>query len=204
MARLDGSPLRARGRDVTQGIAYIAVVSALYSRGDWEVLAEALADAQDGDGRLLQALYDNYVHRAPDGTFDNLFESLIAINCLDDPGPTDLAFPERFAEELARDYPRLGRASGPGYVCNFWPARLAAPLRVTGAGAGPIVVVGTTGDPITPIESTRRLAEELEEGVLVTVEADEHTGYGTNRCIVRAVDQYLLDLTVPEAGLVCR
>ena len=66
------------------------------------------------------------------------------------------------------------------------------------------MVVGTTGDGITPLESTRLLAEDLEEGVLVTVEAEGHTGYRRNRCITRAVDAYLTDLTLPAAGLVCR
>ena len=65
------------------------------------------------------------------------------------------------------------------------------------------MVVGTTGDAITPLESSQRLAEALEEGVLVTVDAERHTGYGENDCITDAVDDYLVDLTVPAAGLVC-
>ena len=77
------------------------------------------------------------------------------------------------------------------------------PITVTGAGAGPIVVVGTTGDPITPIESTKRLAAELEDGVLVTVVGERHTGYKLNGCGTQAVDDYLIDLKVPQEGLVC-
>ena len=43
-----------------------------------------------------------------------------------------------------------------------------------------------------------------EDGVLVTVVANQHTGYGLNKCINSAVDDYLVDLTVPKAGLVCK
>ena len=79
----------------------------------------------------------------------------------------------------------------------------AGSVEITGAGAGPIVVVGTTGDAATPLESSRAMADALEEGTLVTVEADQHTGYGVNECVIDAVDDYLIDLTVPEPGLVC-
>ena len=65
------------------------------------------------------------------------------------------------------------------------------------------MVVGTTGDAITPAREHQRLAEALEEGVLVTVDAEQHTGYGVNDCVTDAVDDYLVDLTVPAAGLVC-
>jgi len=63
--------------------------------------------------------------------------------------------------------------------------------------------VGTTGDPITPLESSRSLAEALDDGVLLTVEAERHTGYGVNRCSIRVVDSYLVELVTPEVGTVC-
>ena len=90
------------------------------------------------------------------------------------------------------------------YNCIYWPVPQKPPVKLTGAGAGTIVVVGTTGDPITPLESTTNMAAALEGGVLVTVDADQHTGYRVNDCIVTAVDDYLIDLTAPQAGLVCK
>ena len=42
-------------------------------------------------------------------------------------------------------------------------------MPITGAGAGPIVVVGTTGDPATPLAGTRVMADTLEDGRLVVV-----------------------------------
>ena len=76
-------------------------------------------------------------------------------------------------------------------------------MVITGAGAGPIVVIGTTGDPATPLSSTENMAKALEDGVLVVVVADQHTGYGVNSCVNDAVDQYLTDLVVPQNGLRC-
>jgi pimeloyl-ACP methyl ester carboxylesterase len=203
LADLEERPLDLDGREIGQGIAYTAIISALYNRDAWPILAESLARAQDGDGTGLAYLFDQYVERDDSGSYANTFEALIAINCLDDPGPTDVDFPDRLAPEFERLAPRLGEASAYGYYCTFWPARPTERLTITGAGAGPIVVVGTTGDAITPLESSRRLAEALEEGVLVTVEAEKHTGYGANDCINTTIHDYLVDLTVPPEGVVC-
>ena len=74
---------------------------------------------------------------------------------------------------------------------------------MTGAGAGPIVVIGTTGAPSTPLQSTARMAETLEDGRLVIVEAEQHTGYGVNRCVVDVVNRYLVDLEPPDDGTEC-
>jgi hypothetical protein len=65
-------------------------------------------------------------------------------------------------------------------------------------------VVGTTGDPATPLSSTENMADALEDGVLLVVEADQHTGYGVNDCSYETIDGYLVDLEVPEDGFVCK
>ena len=65
------------------------------------------------------------------------------------------------------------------------------------------MVVGTTGDPATPLSSTEKMAETLEEGVLLVVVADQHTGYGVNQCSYDTIDGYLVDLIVPENGTRC-
>ena len=76
-------------------------------------------------------------------------------------------------------------------------------VPITGAGAGPIVVVGTTGDPATPLASTRVMADTLEDGRLVVVTADQHTGYGVNDCGDDVVHRYLIDLEVPAEETSC-
>ena len=63
--------------------------------------------------------------------------------------------------------------------------------------------MGTTGDPSTPLSSTENMAKSLEQGVLVVVEADQHTGYGVNDCSYDVIHEYLVGLTVPEYGFRC-
>ena len=48
------------------------------------------------------------------------------------------------------------------------------------------------------------MADSLEDGRLVIVEADQHTGYGVNRCVIDVVNDYLIDLVAPEDGTECR
>ena len=85
----------------------------------------------------------------------------------------------------------------------MWPVKQAKKVVVTGKGAGPVIVIGTTGDPATPIESSRNAAKALEQGIFLTVKADQHTGYGVNTCVVDTVDKYLIELVVPPNGKVC-
>jgi hypothetical protein len=179
-------------------------VSGLYVQEYWPVVTRALAAAEKGDGSALLQLYDTYVERESDGTWTNSFEDLIAINCLDDPGPKDPSFPDSYATQLEALSPHFGAWAAYSYNCIYWPVPQKTPLKLTGAGAGPIVVVGTTGDPITPIESTKAMADALEQATLVTVDANQHTGYGTNECVVQAVDTYLIELQVPQKGLECK
>ena len=74
---------------------------------------------------------------------------------------------------------------------------------MTGAGAAPILVVGTTGDPATPYRWAESLADQLESGVLVTYEGEGHTAYGEHACVDKTVDAHLPEGAVPAAGPRC-
>jgi pimeloyl-ACP methyl ester carboxylesterase len=189
---------------VTQGVAFTAVAQAMYSDSNWPQLEQALADAQQGDGSGLLQLYDDYYQRKEDGSYGNELEAFLAISCLDDPGSTSIKEVEAAVPDYVAVAPRLGANFGYGYSCALWPVKPAIKIDVTGKGAGPIVVIGTSGDPATPLASTRKMAAALEQGVLLIVEANQHTGYGANECINTAVDSYLINLTVPVNDTICR
>lgn len=206
MEQLDTEPLEVEPDrpPVTEGVLLFAVISALYDDSKWPDLAEALAAARDGDGAGLLDAYDEYLLRLPDGSYGNEFEALLAINCLDDPGPTDHDEVDALNAELEVAAPLLGQFQSLPYICADWPVRLDDErVFVDGAEAGPIMVIGATGDPVTSIESSGKMADALEEGFLVTVDADQHTAYGETDCGDDAVHDYLIDLVVPEGELVC-
>jgi pimeloyl-ACP methyl ester carboxylesterase len=205
VADIDGGHYpTAPGRpELTQGITYTAVIDALYAKERWPALEEALDDASKGDGAALLALYDEYYERQPDGSYSNLLESFTAIDCVDDPGPQTIAGVDEYNDEYLAIAPRIGPAFTHGYSCVGWPAAAPALPRIDGAGAGPVVVVGTTNDPASPFESSKSTAEALEGGVFVAVTGEGHLGYAQSACAQDIVDAYLINLDVPDSDVVC-
>ncbi len=207
MAKMDENPLPALEDrpKLTRGAALQGVAEAMYSDADWPTLAVALDEAQDGDGSGLMGLYDRYFERQRDGTYDNSLEAFNVISCMDSTERPTVAESDAFAAQMMQAAPRLSPATIGSYSCTFFPPSDDPRVAITGAGAGPIVVVGTTGDPATPLASSRAMAHALEDGVLVVVQANQHTGYNVNDCVNEAVDDYLVDPTkVPANELFCK
>ncbi|MFZ9017758.1 MAG: alpha/beta fold hydrolase [Ilumatobacteraceae bacterium] len=207
MVSLDAAPIPAGDPTrplVNRDVATTAVIVAMYDDASWPQLARALADARDGDGAGLMRLHDSYYRRRPDGTYDNFLEAFPVISCAD-------AAERRTVEEIDADSgrysevaPRLvPEGSLGGYTCTFLPPSLDPRIEITGDGAPTILVIGTTGDPSTPLDSTIRMANALDDSRLVVVVADQHTGYGVNSCVIGAVNDYLVALEPPEDGLRC-
>ena len=72
-------------------------------------------------------------------------------------------------------------------------------------GAAPIMVVGTTRDPATPLVWARVAGQAARQrGVLVKRDGDGHTGYRSgNTCVDSTVESYLVHGTVPTAEVDC-
>jgi len=208
MSSLDANPLpSADGRPpVNLTIAIAGVNQAMYTSALWPQLEKALADAQDGDGAGLLALYDMYFDRSPDGTHGNGLEAFQAIYCMDHAERLTVAEEDARVPEFLAVAPRVAPATVGSYSCTFFPPSTDPRIAITGAGAGPILVMGTTGDSATPLAGTKRMADTLQDGRLVIVTGDQHTGYDVNNCSRSAVDEYLIDPVghAPADGTECR
>ena len=78
------------------------------------------------------------------------------------------------------------------------------PLDIRGEGAAPLLVLGTTRDPATPLKWAEALAAQLDSAVLLRRDGDGHTAYNAgNECIDTAVEDYLIDGTVPDNPTDC-
>jgi pimeloyl-ACP methyl ester carboxylesterase len=191
------------------GAFYTAVISALYDKQyGWPTLAEALHQAQHGDGSLLLQLADDYNGRHDDGTYDNINQAIGIILCDDrhDPVPSF----DDFAAEYHRDvaaYPFLGRYVGSTMLgCDPRlprpaPSETLGDVRV--AGTRPILIVGTTDDPATPYAGAEDLTGRIAGSRLLTFESTEHTAYPKRTCISAAVNAYLVDGKLPPRGKRC-
>ncbi len=188
---------------VNQSVAFTAISEAMYSSTSWSELESALAAAQKGDGAGLLSLYDSYYQRQPDGTYGNELEAFYAILCQDDPGPLTVEATDAYLPQFEAAAPRLAHGFTGGYGCAFWKAKPDPRIDITGKGAGTIVVIGTTGDPATPLASSRKMADALEDGRLIVVTANQHTGYGVNECVNNAVNKYLISAKVSWQEKAC-
>jgi hypothetical protein len=153
----------------------------------------------------MLSLSDSYTQREPNGEYSNEFEAFLGIGCLDAPSPTidELA---TMADDIATDAPFFGASTAwLSAPCALWPVPAdTTPGPVTAKGAPPIVVIGTSNDPATPLKWAVSLADELESGHLIVHEGEGHTAYAQgNDCVDKAVDDYLVDLKVPKDGLRC-
>ncbi|MGA4844502.1 alpha/beta hydrolase [Streptomyces sp. G45] len=211
LAELDEKPAPTTegDRELTKELALTAIGATLYEGEDgWKFLAQALGEViEDGTGDNLLMLADLYNGRDDKGRYSNMHAAHAAITCADTARRYTRA-------DVAAHRPAFEKASpvfGPSQVdgllgCSQWPVRGTADKpQVAAPGAAPILVIGNTGDPATPVAGARRMAERLGKGVGVTltVRGEGHGTYGDNRCATKAVDAYLLDGETPADGTVC-
>ncbi|MFE1210344.1 alpha/beta hydrolase [Streptomyces albidoflavus] len=210
LKRIDGGPLpTASGRKLTESHALTGIINTLYSELSWPRLTEALDQAERGSGTALLRLADAYNDRDEQGRYGTQGHAQRAISCADDPGRPTPEEARKLLPEFRSISPVFGEflAWDTAGWCHEWPVDgVAEPPGVAAKGASPVLVVGTTGDPATPYEGARRLADGLGEGVgvLLTHRGEGHGAYGSGSgCVDRTVDAYLLDGTVPKDGKEC-
>jgi pimeloyl-ACP methyl ester carboxylesterase len=191
-------------RQATSGLVLNGIRSALYQPSAWPQLAQSLAAARNGDSAGILTLADTYTGRNDDGTYTNVVDANLAVTCAD----TD----ERFTADQVRTvladwnakYPLFGADAALGlYTCSPWQAPRTPLPVVDAAGSAPVLVIGTQGDPVTPLPGAQALSGELENGTLLIWAGNGHTAYPKTDCVTAAVNAYLVDLVVPADGTAC-
>jgi len=144
---------------------------------------------------------------APANTYDNEDEAQLAIACSETDNPRN---PHRWAPvaRLAdRQAPYFGALwTFLSQACATWPARdsdryLGPFDRPT---AAPVLLVGTTHDPLVPFSGVERLARELPNATLLTLDSPGHLETNvSSACVRRAVERYLIAATLPPPATVC-
>jgi pimeloyl-ACP methyl ester carboxylesterase len=205
-ARVTSQPEAVGSRRLGAGEFFEGLASGLYSPDDWPSLRIALSEAKNGNGSGMLLFSDNLTERHPDGSYSNLVESNIAINCIDRPWPRSLSSYQASAKAFAKTAPDFGAAIEYGSLpCAYWkvpPVETNHP--VAAPGAPPILVIGTTRDPATPYVWAQSLAKQLSSGVLLTFDGDGHTAYlRGDSCVDSAVNAYVTSLRLPKAGTRC-
>ena len=132
-ARAERAPLATlRNADRTvNGTRFDAgVLGALYAgRAGWKALAQALADAEDGNAATLLGYADAFVDRESAGTRHQALDAFWAITCLDGPPVGDVAAAARLEARAARGAAagRVPRQLQPAVLDVARPSRRTAP-----------------------------------------------------------------------------
>jgi len=208
--RLARAPLPAPGQGdttaVTEGDLDLATLTYLAAPSLAPNYPDALQAALRGDGSALRSLAAGQFTDV-DGT--SVLAAYWAITCNDTAERPSPAQAGVLAREFATRFPRLGGEAVSFYLgaCPVWPAA-REPLSTTylPGRAVPLLVVGGTGDPITPYPWAARLATSLGSAVVLTRVGPGHTAFAADlgdACVARYESAYLLDGTPPAPGARC-
>lgn len=150
-----------------------------YNSDYWPYLAQGIAEANAGDGSVLVAIAGKLAGQESAAAKSQESFANFAITCAD------------FAD----------RSGG----CNGWPLTAEPmPALKPVQRQAPILVLGTDGDPATPVEQAKVMAKTMGNAVTVYWAGDGHTAFlRGSTCIDNIVSEYLVGLAIPQNALRC-
>ena len=165
----------------------------------------ALVAADHGDGTGLRSLALELVTDI-DGA--PLVDAQWAIACNDTTGNPGPVAAGTLARTLTLRYPLVG-----GFAVNYnlggcvaWPDGRRPVTSVHPVDAPPVLVIGNTGDPNTPLVGAVHLAALFPHAGQLTWDGWGHTWLlsgPSDVCVQGAVSRYLLTGALPAPGTVC-
>lgn len=193
--RIEAGEVTGHGVGPTQ-LAY-AFFYATYGSEHWPDLWRALADGLAGDLAGVADMAARFTVLVSYSTF-------ALVTCLDAPHPLGADAWRADSTRAAKASHRFGALlSNELLPCAFWPQSTFRPHPVVAEGTPPILVMGSTGDVATPYVQAERVAAELSDGVLLTIDIEGHVALGASACATEAATRYLVDLTVPSPDTRC-
>jgi pimeloyl-ACP methyl ester carboxylesterase len=177
----------------------------LRSPQTWPRDASDLDAAVRGDGSALETAARGLL--TPEGWAGATTSA--AISCADAPARRGSRSWPRVIRRLSRTDRLQGRLLGWWLwaPCAPWPVRGEDSFRGPwdASTPNPILLIGTRHDPSTPYANAVRAEQRLGNAVLLTHEGYGHVSYqDPSDCVERARAAYLVELTTPPKGTVCK
>ncbi len=224
MNRLRTAPVRlSDGSRLHYADVVAGVLGALYSRQSygpvmrdlqriWTHLpnpAVAARQAYTADGVLVRVKdrLAGHVRDLPYGYGPRFSPGFEGVACADTVNPTNPRAWVRAAADSERGQPWFGRLwTWASAACPRWPGSHAdayrGPWRIrTGY---PVLIVGNSHDPATPISGARALHRSFGNSRLFQLNGWGHGAIGQSRCVTRTFSAYLVHRKLPSGGTVCQ
>jgi pimeloyl-ACP methyl ester carboxylesterase len=206
---LNRHPLAAPGGGdpypVTVGDLDGATLFALSVPGSTGSYYNALVAADHGNGTPLRTLSLGF---AEDIDGAPLVDPQWTITCNDAATHPSPVAAGNLAGDLGARYPLIGAYSVTYTMggCVSWPAARQPVVNLHPQGTPPVLVIGNTGDPNTPIIGAKHLAAVFPSARQLTWKGWGHTWLlsgPTDVCMQQLVGTYLSSGNVPPSGTVC-
>ena len=140
-------------------------------------------------------------------SYGRVWDPFLGVACADSDNPANPRAWVAAGKRADRRSPWFGAAwTWASSGCAGWPAstkadRFTGPYDVT--TDSPVLVVGNSYDPATPLHGARAANRLLDGSRLLVMDGWGHGAIGTGPCIGNAYRDYLVDGTLPAAGTVC-
>jgi pimeloyl-ACP methyl ester carboxylesterase len=194
--RLDAMSYRAPdGRELSGSRMLALVESSQYMPASgWPALRATLRDAlADRWPAVVEAAY------SPDLMVNPADSEYLSVVCTDFATERDPAAAGRLAPIWAQESPLSGGNRAWSLApCESWPVGpVRKPGPVNPEGAGPVLILNTTGDPATPLAWAQSLHRQIRGSSLVIAPGPGHLASSQNTCAEKILVAFLLDGTPP-------
>ncbi|KZV84203.1 hypothetical protein EXIGLDRAFT_842389 [Exidia glandulosa HHB12029] len=212
LERLKTEPIAVRNGStygiVDYALAHERIFRALYKPvTSLPPLFAAFAEVESGNGQPLYALAELHPSSwrcdctdAP----ESVEETTVAIAC----GDADVV--NHDLHQLKKHYANMARLSS---FADMWTAHAHAwkvrPVeRYNGPFGGntsfPVLFIGNTADPVTPLWAAKKMAKGFKDAVVLTQNSPGHCSIAAaSLCTAKYIRAYFRDGTLPAQGTVC-
>lgn len=196
---------------LTTQLATDTVLTYLYASRRWAELAQ-LMSALDQELSLAETSSQLKAFLRPrpiensNQSMDQEVVAFLGVACADTDNPTATTMWHLAGELAGKHNGYFGRLwTWTSSACARWPGskndRYAGPYNHL--TANPVLILNTLHDPATAYSGAQQLAKTLPNSRLLTVDGWGHGTPGLSHCADFAVNQYLLNGTLPAADTVC-
>ncbi|TFK65952.1 hypothetical protein BDN72DRAFT_844931 [Pluteus cervinus] len=189
------------------------VFSVLYSPFKFfHPLAQALADLANGNATALYKISETPTFKCacghePELTTTDFTQGFPFLACTDgEPIPSGLDYAKQQRQGLAESSEWGAMWFNIPLACSGWPqfprTHFQGPFVAN--TSFPLLIVGNTADPVTPLWAAKKMSKGFTNSVVLTQDTAGHCSLSTpSLCTAQHIKSYFVNGSLPAAGTIC-